>query len=106
MLIIEPIISFRSGHVRVYNAGAYVAKFRIEFYQNGGWNTYYSGDFPAGQSRGLDIPVGACCVTVMVENFVFIAITREIFRQYFDPSDRCYWIGGTTFNPSWGEENC
>lgn len=93
--------------MRVRNAGAYLARFGIVFMLNGNHVVYETVEFPAGQSRVLDIPYGACCVTVISTNLVFINTWNPILVTQFDqPTQKCYVVFGTTLSPGWHEESC
>ena len=61
-----------AGSIRVYNAGGYVARFSIGFKLHGEYIAHGSGNFPAAQSRYLEIPKAATDITLFVDNLIFI----------------------------------
>ncbi|CAF1218922.1 unnamed protein product [Adineta ricciae] len=96
------VSSANKGSVRICNRGAYVAKCGLETRASDGrTRNYETGKFPVGQCSTLELPYESVWGRAWCDNYVFIAVTKNVFREEFDaPATRCYDIGGTTFHPS------
>lgn len=93
-----------SGYINVYNTGAYVAKFTLEYTVNGVRMTRESDKITAGVTKTLDIPADATDITLHVLDEVFINVWSTIFSQHFDtPVCKSYHVWGTTLITEWEE---
>lgn len=95
------------GAVMVRNAGAYVARFSVDYGLNGERKKEDSGDFTAGVNKTIDAPEGATDVHVKAEAMTGLVWNpwSTIFEQIYPDlaGVKRFTVRGTTLNPSYEE---
>jgi hypothetical protein len=89
-----------SHMVTVYNKGAYVASFRVNYVINGDQSDIPSGDISPGSSQEVKIPPGGKDVKV---DFFFVGLISHFnwvtSKEIEKNSGACFEMTGTTLNP-------
>jgi hypothetical protein len=87
--------------ITVASTAGYVARFSVEFTENGTKQTSNSGDFTEGNQQVVNVPYDATDIFLKVEGAVFIGDWNTIFTESWlaaPDSPVCYKIWGITTN--------
>ena len=98
-----PPVNNQQMTVTVINRGAYVAKYKIGYFLNGGFKTISSGDLTATNRFTFFIPGNATQIRFDAELYTgVITDTKIISTQFFENTHNnvCFTTRGTTFKSS------
>ncbi|ACT33721.1 hypothetical protein G8S49_11495 [Clostridium botulinum C] len=86
------------GFIRVYNRGAFISYFRIEYKLNQWYHELYSREIPVLQNDILRIPAGATDILFQVWVAVYFQTWLvKYVRRFSSPPRKCYRLSGVTF---------
>ena len=95
------------GHITVFNEGGFVAKFKLQYTENGEPRSFETGDMPIGNKKTYILPPHA--KDVWLQAWEQTGLVWEGWRQVFDlrfssPPNQCFKLYGTTLNPKWNND--
>jgi len=86
------------GFIRVYNRGAFVSYFRIEYKLGDWYHELYSREIPVLQSDTLKIPANATNIFFQVWVALFIQTwVVKYVETFLYPPQSCYRLSGTVY---------
>lgn len=95
------------GSILVENDGGFVARFSVQYQEEGRTITSDSGNFTLGTSKAIRIPPGATDIFVKLEEEYFIDAWSTVCTFSFNnPVTKCYELSGTTLNAKCNEKPC
>lgn len=101
---------YTKSYIEAHNSGAYVAKYRVTYTQDGQSKEFNSGDFTAGFTKRTDIPANALNIKFKAEAYTGIlwdplnTIVEKTFQA--NPGNLCYELKGTTLSTKYSTESC